>query len=203
MLEQKVVQAAGRLVKCSYRVKGGRATRGDLQALALGEEVFAGVFPSLSKADTMKLAHLIVDISSWSLRHLLNMPNAVPADVTPEGWSPDRQVIEPVDPSTHVFRKDGSAVPFHVVIPEIIGDHELTASEVLAGFDERELSYMPSRRTSSQRKNKMGALRSALHRLPYVVPAMYKDGRVTFLLDQLAVPKKTMPTRDVNRTRSS
>lgn len=202
MLEQKVVQAAGRIVKCSYRVKGGRATRGDLQALALGEAVFAGVFPSLSKADTMKLAHLIVDISSWSLRHLLNMPNAVPADVTPEGWSPDRQVIEPVDPSTHVFRKDGSAVPFHVVIPEILGDRELTATQVLAELDERKLNYMPSRRTA-QSKNKMGALRSALHRLPYVVPAMYKDGRVTFLLDPLAIPKETVPTRRVNRTRSS
>jgi hypothetical protein len=201
MLEQAVVQAASRLVKCSYRVRGGRATQGDLQAIALGESTFAGIFPSLSKADMMKLAHLIVDISSWSLRHLLNIPNAVPAGVTPEGWSPDRLEIEPVDPTTHVFRKDGSAVPFHVIIPEILGDRELTALEVLAGFDERKLRYLPSRRAGHS-KGLVQTLRNALRRLPYVVPATYEGGRITFLLDQLAVPQKPVPPRDINRARS-
>ena len=200
LLEQKIVQAASRIVKCSYRVRGGTASPRDLEALASGESTFSAVFPSLSKADATKLAHVIVDISSWSLRHLLNMPNAVAADVAPEDWVPGCQEIQPVDPSIHVFRKDGSAVPFDEVIPEIIGDRELTAIEVLAGFDERGLRYMPSRRPNI--KNQTQNLRNALRKLRYVVAATYEGGRVTFLLDELTVPKKAVPTRNGNRSRS-
>ncbi len=202
MLEQRIVQAASRIVKCSYRAQGGKATSRDLEALASGESTFAAVFPSLSKADAVKLAHVIVDISSWSLRHLLNMPNAAAADVAPEDWEPGWKEIQPVDPSTHVFRQDGSAVSFDEIIPEVIGEGELTAVEVLAGFDDRGLRYMPSRRASKNIKQLTQTLRDALRRLRYVVAATYEGGRITFLLDELTVPKKTVPPRNVNRART-
>ncbi len=169
-LEQEVVEAASLIVKNRQRVKSKQATKNDQMDLLRGETQLKRIFPSLKQRDVHKLAHVIVEVSSWSLLHLLGLrlPDVAQQDQAPKlaQPTPETAIIE-TEPSAHLYDQQGKEVPFLRTIAGMMGDVWLSCSDIVSKLERYHLTlHSTERGPHGHPLNTVSALRAILLRNP-------------------------------------
>jgi hypothetical protein len=180
--EDGLVRASREIVRVKYLLQRDAAAQADVLALLQGENTIRAILPSLSENDTHRLAALVVDISSWSLRHLLQMPLPRVVGEIKGGVPPYLVEVDRHKRGACLIDEHNAAHLLDPIVVEILGTSEMDTHKILEAVHARGLRFIAahSEELSAVFREALKKAPSLKYRLAKPQPGAFARARLMF-----------------------